>query len=175
MKKSFIVLAVALFLMAGFGIQASAQQLKIGYIKSDELLQAMPERDSIQAKIDKETKEASDRYEEMNVEYNNKLDKYVQRRDSLSRLIRQEKEAELAEIENRIRTFQNAAQQSLQQRQQELLQPLFTKIQNAIKAVAEENKFTYILDVSTGVALYFPEGDTSLNVMALVKAKLGLK
>ena len=42
----------------------------------------------------------------------------------------------------------------------------------AIKDVAQENSFTYILDVSTGFVLYYDGGQ---DVLPLVKTKLGLR
>ncbi|MCD6332909.1 MAG: OmpH family outer membrane protein [Bacteroidales bacterium] len=174
MRKQFIAfIALVLIVVGATGsIQA---QVKIGYINSSDLLAQMPERDSLQAVFDKERQGISKRMEELQVEYNNKLDTYVNQRDSLSDFVRKTKETELTDIKNRIDAYNQTAGQELQKRQSELLQPLFNKVQKAIKEVAEENKFTYILDVSTGVALYYPEGDTTLDVMPLVKAKLGIK
>lgn len=174
MKKHFFVISlVALFLFVGL-TEASAQ-VKIGYINSNELLSIMPERDSLQGVFDKERDAIARRLEEMQVEYNNKVEVYVRQRDSLTPIVRETKEEELKDINARIGNYENTATQRLQQRQNELLQPLFDKVTKAIKVVALEQKFTYILDISTGIALYYPEDDKNLDVLPLVKAKLGLK
>lgn len=170
-KKFFILVAMGLLLMAGF--QSSHAQLKIGYLNSQELLSIMPERDSLQKVFDAERETISRRLEEMQVEYNTKFDAYVNQRDSLQQFVRATKEQELQDIENRIRTYDQTAAQELQRRQSELLQPLFDKIQVAIKQVAEENGYTYILDAAS--LLYIPEDDETLNVLGLVKAKLGIQ
>lgn len=173
MKKLLIALTTLSFFFTLNAVQ-SFGQVKIGWIKSDELLAVMPERDSALKKLEKQRDEIVRTLEGMQVEYNNKLEAYTKQRDSLSQFIRTSKEAELDDIRNKITNFQQAGDQELQRKQQELLQPIIDKAQKAIKAVAEENKFTYILDVAQGTVLYYPE-EESYNIIKLVKTKLGLK
>ncbi|MFO7617924.1 MAG: OmpH family outer membrane protein [Bacteroidales bacterium] len=171
-KLLFAVTALlTIFLMSGINLNA---QTKIGWIKSDELLAAMPERDSAIKQLEKQRDEILRTLEEMNVVYNNTLEKYTRQRDSLSNFVRQSREAELYDMQVKIQNFQQAGDVEMQRRQQELLQPIIDKAQKAIKAVAEENKFLYILDISTGAALYYPE-DPAYDILPLVKTKLGLK
>lgn len=162
---------LAIFLMSGINLNA---QNKIGWIKSDELLAAMPERDSAIKQLEKQRDEILRTLEEMNVLYSNTLEKYTKQRDSLSNFVRQSREAELYDMQVKIQNFQQAGDMEMERRRQELLQPIIDKAQRAIKAVAEENKFLYILDVSTGAALYYPE-DPAYNILPLVKTKMGLK
>lgn len=173
MKKllfAFITLMI-LILMSGVNLNA---QTKIGWIKSDELLAVMPERDSAIKNLEKQRDEILRTLEGMNVEFNNKVESYTKQRDSLSAFVRQSREAELSDIQVKIQNFQQAGEVEIERKRQELFQPIIDKAQKAIKAVAEENKFLYILDVSTGAALYYPE-DPAYNILPLVKAKLGIK
>ncbi|NLA49455.1 MAG: OmpH family outer membrane protein, partial [Bacteroidales bacterium] len=62
----------------------------------------------------------------------------------------------------------------LQNRQVELFQPIYTRVDKVISDVGKENGFLYIFDVAKGFLLYFDESK-STDVLALVKAKLGLK
>ena len=86
-------------------------------------------------------------------------------------LVKQDKIAEIQGLEQRIQAFQQNAQNALQQKEQELLEPILSKARAAIEDVAKEGNFTYIFDSSMGSILY---ADESENVMALVKKKLGL-
>jgi outer membrane protein len=87
-------------------------------------------------------------------------------------LIRQTKEKEIVDLQERLQNFQQTAQQDIQQKEAELWQPVIDKANNAIQEVGKENGFTYIFDVSAGVVLYFsPE---SIDVLPLVKTKLGI-
>jgi outer membrane protein len=80
------------------------------------------------------------------------------------------------DIQKRIQDFQTNAQQQLQNKQAELFQPIVGKVDKAIKDVGKENGFLYVFDISASKAtlLYFDEAK-SINVMPLVKTKLGLK
>ena len=175
MRKLIYVLFACTFLMAGTTIETKAQQ-KIGHINSQELLMAMPERDSALKVLEDQRQEILKQSEELRVEYNVKLESYIQQRDSLSPLIVKTKEDELNDFQARINNFEAAAEQELAAKQQELFQPMIDKAQNAIKSVAEENGYTYILDIAaqSGAVLYFPEGET-YNILPLVKAKLGIQ
>ena len=173
MKKMIFVLLACSFLGAGTAFQANAQ-VKIGHINSNDLLMAMPERDSALQVLEQQRQAILRQSEELSVEYNKKLEAYLQKRDSLTPLIVKTKEDELTDMQNRIRTFENSADQELQTNQQTLFQPIIEKAQKAIKDVAEENGFTYVFDIGTGAVVYFPE-DESYDIIGLVKAKLGIK
>ena len=173
MKKTVLTLAAcALFILGSSTV--SFAQLKIGHIDTQEVLKLMPERDSAAKIFDKFNAEITKNFEEMNVTYNNMLETYTKQRDSLSDFIRNAKETELRDMSGKITNFREVAQQELDKKQQELMAPIVDKLKKAIKAVAEANKFTYVIDVAGGALIYFPE-DESLNLLPLVKAKLGIK
>jgi outer membrane protein len=173
MKKLFLTLAVFAMLLFVSGTVAVAQQ-KIGHINTQEVLQLMPERDSAAKLFEKFNGEITKEFESMNVVYNNLVETFTRQKDSLSTFIRQAKENELIEMQGKIQNFREVAQQELDKKQNELMAPIVEKLRSTIKAVAEANKFTYIIDVAGGALVYFPE-DESLNILPLVKAKLGIK
>lgn len=173
MNKKFYVLILTAILFAGSAIQVTAQQ-KIGHINSNELIMAMPERDSAVNQLEQKRQEFLMQSEELQVEFNKKYETYMTKRETLTQLIRQTKEAELNDMSKNIETFNTAADQELTRIQQELFQPIIERAQKAIKEVAEEQKFTYILDIGTGAVLHFPETGTE-NIMSAVKTKLGIK
>jgi len=170
MKKVVNLFLVSAILFAC--MPANSQDLKFGHINSQELLTSMPESDSAQATIEKLAGDYEQQIEEMRVELNKKYDDYLTNRDSYTDLIRQTKEADITEMQQRIANFEQVAQQDLQQQQQQLIQPVLEKANNAIKEVAEENGFLYIFDISRGNPVYFSEG--SIDILSLVRTKLGL-
>lgn len=170
MKKVVNLLLVSAILFAC--MPANSQDLKFGHINSQELLTAMPESDSAQATIEKLAADYEQQLEEMRVELNKKYDEYLTNRDSYTDLIRQTKEADITEMQQRIGNFEQVAQQDLQQQQQTLIQPVLEKANNAIKEVAEENGFVYIFDISRGNPVFF--SDKSTDIISLVRTKLGL-
>jgi outer membrane protein len=90
----------------------------------------------------------------------------------MSDLIRQTKEKELSDLQSRIDAFQTKAQQDLQDKQAELLQPIIEKAKNAVQEVAKENKCSYVLNKIEDVILFSDPAD---DLLPLVKKKLGIQ
>ena len=170
MKKLLTVLLVAVGILMAYPV-ISQTNAKLGYIDSNELLDAMPEKDSIQQTLIQYGKALEDQLQAMYLEYQTKLNDYQVNAASMSDIIRQTKEKELADMENRIQEFQQQADTDLQNKQMELLDPVLKKVRQAIQDVARENNYTYIFDAGVGTLLYFEKGD---NILPLVKVKLGL-
>jgi outer membrane protein len=169
MKKLFFTFLSLLF--AGFIFAQPG--LKLGHINSQELLQAMPENDTAQAKLEKIAKEFQSQIEAMQVEFNNKYQDYTSKLSTFSDLVRQTKETELQEMNQRIQQFQTSAQEDMSKKRTEIYKPVLDKANKAISEVAKENNFTYIFDLSAGTVIY--HADYSIDILPLVKQKLGLK
>ena len=88
----------------------------------------------------------------------------------MSSAVRQLREKELTDLQERITLFEQSLQDLMQERQIELMTPFQDKILQAIKDVAKENGYAYIFDTKN--LLYSDGGD---DVSALVKKKLGIK
>jgi outer membrane protein len=172
MKNIINTLFIIVFVLSGLTLKAQ-DKLKIGYINSQELLSAMPESDSAQKNIEKLAAEHQSLLEEMTVEFNKKYDEYSKKMSTYSELAKASKEAELQDMQNRIQTFEQTAQQDIQQKRIELFKPIQDKALKAVSAVAEENGFTYILDKGTGAIVY--ESSDAQDILPLVKKKLGLQ
>ncbi len=169
MKKISITIIIALFMIIS---TAQAQtKLKIGYIDSNELLMMMPERDSAKVTLEAFAKTLEKQLLTMSSEFDAKLQDFQSQQANLSELIKQTKANELQELKTRIENFQTSAQQELENKEADLLNPIILKAKTAIEDVAKENAFTYILDVSSGALLYHDAGE---NILPLVKKKLGL-
>lgn len=168
--KSFIKIFTLLVVFA-VSVNLNAQKaLKFGYIESQALLQAMPERAKAQDELKKLAETLQEQAETMQVEFNNKYEAYINQRDSLKPLIRQTKETEIQELQNRIQQFQSNAQQELQTKEKELLEPIMEKAEKAIKDVGTENGFSAIFPKE---AVLFQSADL-IDVLPMVKKKLGI-
>ena len=165
---------MVIIVIALAGQSAMAQNFKFGHINSDELIQTMPEYDSATVKLEKFRKELVNALELMSVELNTKNDAYQKESKLLSDIVKQTKEQELIDMNKRIQDFQTNAQTQLQSKQTEVFQPIYAKVDKAIKEVGKENGFLYVFDVAKGALLYFDEAK-SINILPLVKTKLGLK
>ena len=165
MKKiTFLALLGALTL-------TSMAQNKFGYIDSQELLLLMPERKTAETEVQEFAKSLESQLSAMNAEYQQNVQDYQANESSFTDLVKEDKIAEISGLEKRIQSFQQNAQQALQKKEQELLDPILTRARDAIESVAEEGNYTYIFDKSLGSILYAKESE---NVLGLVKKKLGL-
>jgi outer membrane protein len=172
MKKLAKFFVIVTFII-GCSFASQAQNpVKIGYIDFNTLLAAMPGIDSVKIKLQNYQKTLTDQMDAMKAEFENKYLDYQSQSASMSDLIKQTKEKELSDLQGRIDAFQQKASQDLQTKQQELVAPFIEKAKVAIKEVAKENKFTYILNAIEDVVIYKDEAD---DVMALVKKKLAIQ
>lgn len=163
-----------LTLLAGLlicGTTAYAQ--KFGYINSQELITAMPERDSALTKFQKFAEEQNSQLETIQVEFNNKYMDYQKNSETMSESTRQLKERELQDLQKRYEDFRQAAEQDGQKMQQQLMGPVIEKAQQAIAKVAEANGFTIIFDEAAGAMAYYNKS-TVTDILPLVKKELGI-
>ena len=172
MKKLAKLFAVVV-LMVGCSFASHAQNpVKIGHIDFNTLLAAMPGIDSVKIKLQSYQKTLTDQMDAMKAEFESKYLDYQSQASSMSDLIKQTKEKELSDLQGRIDAFQQKASQDLQAKQSELVAPFIEKAKSAIKEVAKENKYTYVLNAIEDVVIYKDDAD---NVMPLVKKKLGIQ
>lgn len=168
MKKLLKILPV---LMVALTLSLTASAQKFGYIDSNGLLAEMPEvkemRSKLQALQTQLQKQAQNKLQEIQTKQED-----AARRDQQGELSPLEKENIIKELQKEQEDYmklEQEMQQKMIQKEEELLNPILERVNTAIQEVAKEEGFTYIFDAS--VLLF---ADESVNVMAKVKAKLGM-
>jgi len=159
-------------IVTSFG-KVTAQELKFGHINIQKLVAELPEKKAADAQLQAEATKLQDQLKVMSEDLDKKYSTYLAQRDSLPDLIRATKEKEIQDLDTRIKQYNQMAQQTLSQKEQQLLQPIMQKVQNAINEVGQEQGLMYIFDISTQVVLY--HSDKSIDCEPLVKAKLGVQ
>lgn len=155
-----------------FGVTGFAQKTnKFGHINSNDLLIIMPEKDSAEAKLKDFAKQLELQLATMSSEYEKKYTDYQSNLSVMNEVVRASKEEEIIDLQRRIQEFQQKAQQSLAQKESQLMEPLIDKAKKAISEVAEANGYSYVFDSSSGALVHYPEGD---DILPLVKKHLGL-
>ncbi|MBS1589018.1 MAG: OmpH family outer membrane protein [Bacteroidetes bacterium] len=167
MKKSVLLLACGL--LASSAIFA---QTKFGYINSDELLSVMPEAKKADSSLTLFAKSYQDQLEQMSKEYQKKVQDYQNQEKTMTEAMKEVKVKEIQQLEERIQSTQQSAQDKVAKKREELYSPILEKADKAIKDVAKSNNFDFVFDASRGNVLYAKESD---NILPLVKAKLGIK
>ena len=174
MKKIFLSL-VAVVLFGTVTLNAQ----KVGYCEIDKIVQIMPEYEKAKAKLEGEVQDIQKQIEEMQVEFNNKYKAYTDNMalkdddpNKWSPAIVQVKEQELQQLQQRIQDFQSTAQQTIQQRQVELLQPISNKVDSVINVVMNEKGYAFVIKDLTAIQVNKNKTD---DISPLVKQKLGIQ
>ena len=168
--KSITKVALALVAFALMsGNQLFAQ--KFGYINSQDLINIMPERDTVQNKLNAYSTELSETLEMIQVEFNNKLNDYQKGQATMTATVKQLKEKELQDLQARFEEFQQNAQQEMQKMQQELMSPVIAKATIAIKAVCKAGGYIAVFDISSGALAYHDE-KAMTDILPMVKKEL---
>jgi outer membrane protein len=164
MKKLFIMMLM-LAPMAAF-----AQ--KFGHVNSQEVIQAMPEFAKARTEIEALTKQYEADLKSMYEELQKKGEAYEKEQATLPANIKERREKELAEMQQKIQQSYQDNQQALAQAQQEKMNAITTKVLEAIKAIGQAGGYVYIMDVTGGIP--YISTTLSTDVTAEVKKKLGI-
>ncbi len=157
MKKIIFMLALVLPMLV------NAQ--KLGHINSQELLAAMPELKDMQAKLDTLAGQYEVQFANMQEEFNKKVAEFQQQQSTMTAGVREFRQQEIAEMEQRIYIFRETAQKDIQSKQQEFLMPIQKRMLEAIQKVGAEQGCTYVMDA---MAMLYIAPD-ALDLMPLVK------
>jgi outer membrane protein len=170
MKNLFKVVTVVVLIAVA--ANANAQKAsKIGHVDFGKLLEQMPGQDTVKTVMEKYVQTLQGELQTMQSELEMKNADYVKNVATMSNIIKTTKEKEMTDLQDRIQAFQQSAQKELSDKQTELITPFVTKAKQAIKDVAKEGNFAYILNSVEDILLYSDGGE---DVTPLVKKKLGI-
>lgn len=169
-KTSFLL---AVLLCSTFSMLAQTEPPKYGHMNLGNLLSELPATalaeanlrvvaDSLNQKDSLLTSAFQAAYLQLKKEYDER---------TLTAVQTQTRQAELENQRQEIQKYEEQAQQLLEKRRGELLEPILARIDEAIRAVAKENGFLMIFDVSSGAMLFAAE---TIDVTPMVKKQLGL-
>ncbi len=166
-KLKVFALAACLVIAAN---QTMAQSVKIGYLNIEEVIGLMPATAKIDSLVEKFVVDTID------VEYNILLENYQYKdsayRDSIRtpKSVRDEIGRELPSLIYQITNWNQIREQAIQNKQQELLAPIYRQVMDAVKAVSKEKGYTHV--VAREALIVMPDAD---NLTDAVIAKLKLQ
>ncbi|MDR1199544.1 MAG: OmpH family outer membrane protein [Prevotellaceae bacterium] len=168
MKNLLKVVFVIAFAML---VNNTFAQQKFAHINRTELIQSMPDFKTAQEKLEAYSKELMSTIEEIQVEYNRKLEEFQKDSESWSAEKKEVKSQEIVSIQKRYQEQQASAEESYSRKQEELIAPVLKKAGDAISKVAKTGGYVYVFE-STAVH-YFDEAQ-STNILPAVKKELGI-
>lgn len=169
--KNFVKVIAIVFLFAAFVPAQAQKNVKLGHVDFAKVIEQMPGQDTVKRSMENYTKSLREQLQAMQTELETKYNDYVNNQATLSAIIKQTKEKEISDLQDRIQAFQQQAQQDIQEQQDKLTAPFIEKAKKAINDVAKEGGFTYIFNSVEGFILYLDGGE---DVTPQVKKKLGI-
>ena len=163
---------IVVLMLLALPLSMKAQE-KLAYVNIQEIFQVMPELTEIEKTIADLNEQYKKELDKMYEEYAAKAKEYQDNLQTMAESIKTRRQGEIVDIEKRIGTFQQTANEELQRKQMELVNTLRQKILTATSEIGAENGYTYIFDISAqSIAYHSPK---AVDVTPLVKKKLGIK
>ena len=99
-------------------------EVKIGTVDTQEVFTLMPELKTAQASLEEVNKKYQTEYKALQDEFNKKLQEYQALAKDTPETIKQRREQELNELGQKIQTFEQVANQDIQEQQKKLMAPI---------------------------------------------------
>ena len=155
-----------------FGMLSASAQVKIGYINTEELMSVMPEAAKIQSELNEYQASLQQQGQILQAEADKKRDQYFIDSVKLTPSMKEIRRDELVKLYSRLQNYDQEAQDKASKYAQEKIAPVRAKALDAIKTVAKEKGYNYVMDDASATLLVMPPGD---DLLPAVKAKLGIK
>lgn len=154
---------------------ASAQ--RIAYINSQKIVATYKEAQEAQERLNKISQGWEEEGKIMQKQFQDLGEQLESQSLLLSEDRKREKQQELQTLYMKIQQFQSekwGQNGELYRKQEEVMQPIFDKINAAIKKVAEEQNFDYVFDTVNGNIVYASPKQTDLTDLVLQDLEKGL-
>ena len=160
--RSFI-LAIGAGLLAFVSASKLEAQtgLRIGHVNSETVLAEAPGATEAQEEFDRLTERGDQEIEEMDAELDSLIAAYQQRQSTLSPNIRQARETEINQLQQRNQQRLDQIGQELQQSRLALFGPIVDQMYETIEAIREEGGYHLILEVASQI---ISAADASLDL-----------
>ena len=131
--------------------------VKIGYVDSNEIINNFDEVRQVQADLEKEQRRLESEFNELVYSLDSLKQDFDRQRLLMSDTRRNEKENEILNKEKSVQKFQLdkfGPEGEIYKTQNQLLKPVLAKIDDAIQKVGSERGYDFILDAMSGALLY---------------------
>ena len=144
---------------------------KFGKVNTQVVVQSLPDYAKAQGEMAALSKQKENDLKSMQDELTHKAQEYEKSKSAMNPTKQKETEEELQGLNAKIQQAYQDAQKELSEKNNALLEPILTKVQNAITAVGKAGGYTSIFEIGTSGVVFF--GDNVKDVTEEVKAKVG--
>ena len=170
--RTFKTFFIAMVLSMGTMALTQAQTSKTAHIASQELIEMMPAYKSAMTDLEQLQNTYKASIDDMMKEMQSLAEKYDAEAPTKTDEENQNRAMELQQSKSKVVEFQQNAYKQLQQKEQELMKPIFEQARASIQKVARAKGFDYVLDSTPGTGVILAEG---YDLMPDVKKELGIK
>ena len=144
---------------------------KFGKVNTQVVVQSLPDYAKAQGEMAALSKQKENELKSMQDELTRKYQEYDKSKSAMNPTKQKETEEELQGLNAKIQQAYQDAQKELSEKNNALLEPILTKVQNAITAVGKAGGYTSIFEIGTAGVVFF--GDNVKDVTEEVKTKVG--
>lgn len=168
--------ALLLLVAAWIAPQAEAQALKVGYTDHELIIVNMQEYQDIRQQLQQDYQTRQADLQAKAQDFQERLDRYQKQQALLSPERRQEREAELTQLQSEIQQEAAQADQALGEREAELMEPILAQVKEAIDAVAQEKGLDLVLRMQVNIEpiLLYANEETVADITLDVARRLGI-
>ncbi len=165
MKKAIFLIMIAIL-----GVQFANAQ-KYAYVDTEFILKSIPEYDAAQNQLNELSEGYQTEVEALRTEVERMYNEYQAEKALLIENQRREREEAIIAKEKETKELQMkyfGREGDLFKKRQELIKPIQDKVFNAVKEVAEDGRFAFVLDISgSGLSILYtdPKYDKSQDVL----------
>jgi len=170
--KTWHTLTLALL---SWGLQLLPAQ-KVGYVDTQALLERMPEYKAAEQEIERLTQQWQKEIDDLYARVEQLFQQYREQEPLMSPEMKRRKQDEIEAEERKARELQRkrfGPNGDLFKQREEKMKPILDRLNQAIQAVAQEKKFSIVLDRSAGANILYAE--PAYDLTDAVAAKLGLR
>ncbi len=175
-KRSFLILTLTSIWFHLYAqdqaLPTQEKPLKIGYTNIEYILGFLPEARGVESECKSFEKQLENQLEAKVGEFQQKVQAFQQGYETMTEAVRNQKQIDLQRSQGNIEQLQLEAQEKLAHKRTSLIQPIYARVQKAIRQVAEENGYTHVFNADIGAMPILLYAGEEYNISHLVLTKL---
>jgi len=176
-KSSYLVVLGLLFLLSVVET-GMAQDQKIGYVNTDDILSQLPEYQGIDQRLELITQQWRTEIDEMEQQIEELKKEFEAKEILFTEEVRKQKQQEIEQLITQKEAFVESKfgpDGDYFKRQKELLEPIQRVVFDAISTVAEDNGFDFVFDRAGDVSVMYSRQEWNLNDEVLLELGIDIQ
>jgi outer membrane protein len=173
MKKQILFLVIIIAAVTSYA-QAQTSPVKVGTADVNYILSQLPAIKKVETDLKAMEAQLTTQIEAKNEDLKKRYLDFIKNGPSMADPVKESTQTELQQASENLEQLKRDAQTSLQNKHQQLMQPIYKSVGEAITAVGKENGFTVILSQQVGGLDVVLFADASIDVSDLVLKKMGV-